>query len=323
MLFTEQPSRKPNLYPWANSFIEALHSGFWTDREFTFQSDVQNFKIDLSKDEKEIVVKAMSAIGQVEISVKKFWAKMADVFKHPAIIDLGYTIAANEVIHSQAYLRLLDVLDLNNIFEEHLETPEIKGRTSYLKKHLEHKFKDDKKQYIYSLILFTLFIENVSLFSQFYIVMWFGRFKNVLKDTNQQILYTKNEELIHTKVGIQLIKTLRKEYPELFDEELENIILTECQKAFDYESKIVDWMVGDYEGERINKTILKEYIKSRFNESLKDIGYKKIFTVDRSAKRDFEWFNEEILGNNHTDFFHKRPVDYSKKSKAFDADDLF
>ena len=34
-------------------------------------------------------------------------------------------------------------------------------------------------------------------------------------------------------------------------------------------------------------------------------------------------FEEELLGNNATDFFHTRPVEYAKNSQTFDADDLF
>ena len=32
-IFTEQLSRKPNKYPWTDQFIEAMHNGFWTDKE--------------------------------------------------------------------------------------------------------------------------------------------------------------------------------------------------------------------------------------------------------------------------------------------------
>jgi ribonucleoside-diphosphate reductase beta chain len=35
------------------------------------------------------------------------------------------------------------------------------------------------------------------------------------------------------------------------------------------------------------------------------------------------WFDEDVLGNSATDFFFKRPVEYSKKDKSFDEDDLF
>ena len=33
MIFEEQISRKPDHYPWAQEFIEAMHNGFWTDKE--------------------------------------------------------------------------------------------------------------------------------------------------------------------------------------------------------------------------------------------------------------------------------------------------
>lgn len=323
MLFEEQISRKPNLYPWTEKYIEAMHTGFWTDKEFNFQSDTQDFKARLNDAERGVITRTLSAIGQIEVAVKKFWAKLGDNFPHPSITDLGYVMANVEVIHNNAYERLLKVLDLESVFEENLKLDIISGRVNYLRKYLHKFYKDSKKQYIYSLILFTLFMENVSLFSQFYIVLWFGRYQNVLKDTNQQVLYTKNEELLHAEVGIQLIKTLRQEYPELFDEELEEKVKAECVEALESESKIIDWLLQGFEGPRLNAEVLKEYVKSRLNDSLKAIGYKKIFPVSKKLERDFEWMDEEVLGNNQTDFFYKRPVDYAKKGAPCTADELF
>ena len=49
MIFEEQVSRKPDHYPWAQEFIEAMHNGFWTDKEFSFTSDVQDFKVKLER----------------------------------------------------------------------------------------------------------------------------------------------------------------------------------------------------------------------------------------------------------------------------------
>ncbi len=48
-IFEEQLSRKPNLYPWTEQFIESMHNGFWTDKEFSFQSDVQQYKTELTE----------------------------------------------------------------------------------------------------------------------------------------------------------------------------------------------------------------------------------------------------------------------------------
>jgi len=323
MIFEEQLSRKPDHYPWTQEFIEAMHNGFWTDKEFSFTSDIQDFNVNLSETEKEMVIRTLSAIGQIEVAVKKFWAKLGDNLPHPSLTDLGYVMANVEVIHNNAYERLLKVLGLEDIFEENLKLDFIEGRVNYLRKYNHKFYKDSKKQYVYALILFTLFVENVSLFSQFYVINWFNRYKNVLKDTGQQVKYTRNEENIHALAGIKIINTIREEHPELFDEELKERIVQESQAAFKAESQLVDWMVNGYDEKGLNSGILKEFIKNRINESLEQINFPKAFDVDKSLLVNTVWFEEELLGNNATDFFHTRPVEYSKNSQTFDADDLF
>ena len=323
MLFEEQVSRKPNLYPWTEDFVNAMHNGFWTDKEFNFQSDVQDFKVNLSEKEREIIKRTLSAIGQVEVSVKKFWANLGNHLPHPGITDLGYVMANIEVIHNNAYERLLSVLELEDVFEENMKLPIIRDRVNYLKKYLNKCYMNDKKQYIYSLILFTLFVENVSLFSQFYIINWFNRYENVLKDTAQQVAYTSREENIHGIVGTKIVNVLRDEYPELFNDDLPERLKEEAQCAFEAESKIIDWIIGDYQKDNISADILKEFIKNRLNESLEQIGFEKVFDVDKDKISSTIWFDEDVLGNSATDFFFKRPVEYSKKDKSFDEDDLF
>jgi ribonucleoside-diphosphate reductase beta chain len=300
-----------------------MHNGFWTDKEFSFKSDIHQFKTQLTDQEREIIVRTLSAIGQIEVAVKTFWSKLGDNLPHPSLSDLGFVMANVEVIHNNAYERLLDVLGLNDVFEENLKLDWIQGRVKYLKKYTHRFYKDSKKQYLYALILFTLFVENVSLFSQFYIINWFARYKNVLKDTDQQVRYTRNEELIHGLVGVKLVNTIREELPELFDQELEEKIYQEAEQAFISESKIVDWMINGIDEKGLTAPILKEFIKNRINESLVQIGFKKIFEIDEDLLEETSWFDEELLGSNATDFFHSKPVEYAKKSQNYDEDELF
>jgi ribonucleoside-diphosphate reductase beta chain len=145
----------------------------------------------------------------------------------------------------------------------------------------------------------------------------------VLKDTGQQVKYTRNEENIHALAGIKIINTIKEEHPELFDEELQERVVQESQAAFESESKIVDWMINGFDEKGLSSSILKEFIKNRINESLEQIGFKKAFEIDKALLKDTMWFEEELMGNNATDFFHSRPVEYSKNSQTFDADDLF
>ena len=323
MIFEEQISRKPNNYPWTEEFIEAMHNGFWTDKEFNFKSDVQQFKVNLNDQEREIVIRTLSAIGQIEIAVKTFWAKLGENLPHPSLSDLGYVMANVEVIHNNAYERLISILGLEDVFEKNLKLDWIEGRVKYLRKYTHRYYKDSKKQYLYALILFTLFVENVSLFSQFYVINWFARFKNVLKDTDQQVKYTRNEEQIHGLVGTKIINVIREEYPELFDEELEEKIAHEAKMAFESESEIVDWMVNGINEENLTASILKEFIKNRINDSLIQIKFKPVFEIDKDIIKKTMWFQEELLGNTMTDFFFQRPTEYAKKDQCFDESELF
>ena len=324
MIFEEQISRKPDHYPWTEEFIEAMHNGFWTDNEFNFQSDIQDFKVNLNDKERDMVSRSLSAIAQIEVAVKTFWANVGQNLPHPSITDLGYVMANVEVIHNNAYERLLDVLDMNDIFEENLKLDIIQNRVKYLRKYLHKYYKDSKKQYVYSLILFTLYVENVSLFSQFYTINYFNRFRNLLKDTAQQVAYTSKEELLHAMVGMKLVNVIREEHPELFDEEFVERIRHECEEAYKAESKIIEWSVNGYESEHLSTPILQNFIKNRLNDSLTQIGIEPVFDdVDQEMLTKTEWFDEDVLGNTSTDFFSKRPTEYSKNDKSYGEEDLF
>ena len=331
-IWDEQISRKPNMFPWTTKYIRSMHDNFWTDRKFNFSADVHHFKTVLTDQYREIIVRDLSAIGQIEIAVKTFWAKLGDNLPHPALQDLGYVMANTEVVHNEAYERLISVLGLDDVFEENLKLDWVDGRVKYLKKYTHRFYKDSRKQYLYALILFTLFVENVSLFSQFYVINWFARTKNVLPATDQQVMYTRNEENIHAKVGAEIINEIRKQTPELFDDELRDRIIHEAGEAFKAESKIIDWIVNgidevvEEEGDQqvgLSAPILKEFIKDRINLSLEMIGWEKLFDTDEDLLVKTQWFNEELHGNNRTDFFNQTPVEYSKNNKSYDEDDLF
>ena len=139
MIFEEQISRKPDQYPWTEQFIEAMHNGFWTDKEFNFQSDIQDFKVNLTDKEQDMVTRSLSAIGQIEVAVKSFWANVGQNLPHPSITDLGYVMANVEVIHNNAYARLIEVLQMEVVFEKNLELDLNRNRVKNLRKY-NHKY---------------------------------------------------------------------------------------------------------------------------------------------------------------------------------------
>lgn len=96
-----------------------------------------------------------------------------------------------------------------------------------------------------------------------------------------------------------------------------------CREAFASESRIVDWIFEEGELDFLPKAVVNEFIKNRFNNSLESIGIEKIFEIDESLIAQTEWFDDEIIGTKHGDFFVKRSINYSKRTQSITSDDLF
>jgi ribonucleoside-diphosphate reductase beta chain len=89
------------------------------------------------------------------------------------------------------------------------------------------------------------------------------------------------------------------------------------------EGNIVDWIFEAGEVDFLPKAVIKEFIKNRFNNSLKSIGMEPIFDIDESLVAQTYWFDDEIVATKHVDFFDKRSINYSKKTQSITSDDLF
>lgn len=322
-IFNKRVNYKPFEYPEILSFTEAINRSFWVHSEVDFTADIQDFHSHLDDKEKEVIKKSLLAIAQIEVAVKSFWGNLYHHLPKPEFNGLGSTFAECEFRHSEAYSRLLDVLGYNNEFEELINVPVIKKRVDYLSEALAHTKSEDEKEYLFSLILFSILIENVSLFSQFAIILSFTRFKGVMKNISNIIAWTSVDEQIHANAGIYIVNKIKEEYPEYFDDETKNRIMDIVRNSIEVEAEILDWIFERGEIETVNKTNLLNFMKYRADDSLRRIGLPRVFNVSESDYQPMVWFEEEVFANSMDDFFAKRPVDYTKHDKSITANDLF
>ena len=322
-IFKPRTNILPYEYPQLLAYKDAIRHSYWIDTEFNFTEDIQDFKVTITPAERDVIKKTMLAIAQIEVNVKTFWADMYKRMPITEVGDVGMTFAESEVRHKDAYARLLRILGLEKEFQSVIEVPAIAGRLKYLKKYLDATRSRDDKMYTKSVLLFSLFIEHVSLFSQFLIMMSFNKEKNVFKGISNVVEATSKEEEIHGNFGAEIINIIKKENPEWFDEEFQELIYSACKKAYTAECGILDWIFEKGELKFLSKETIQNFIKNRFNNSLEKIGMKSIFEVDSELLKSTEWFDIEILGTKEGDFFYKKSIDYNKKSKSITEDDLF
>lgn len=322
-LFDKRIQYKPFEYPEILKFSEAINKSFWVHSEVDFTADVQDFHAHLSEAEQNAVKNSLLSIAQIEVAVKSFWGNLYNHFPKPELNGLGATFAECEFRHSEAYSRLLEVLGYNNQFESLVEVPVVKERIQYLSSALQNAKSADKKEYTVSLILFSLLIENVSLFSQFAIILAFTRFKGLMKNVSNIIAWTSVDEQIHANAGIFLINKLKEEYPGIFTQETIEHVRAVVKQSIITEGRMLDWIFGAGEIDIINKHNLTNFMKYRADESLKQIGIEPVFNVSAKDNAAMMWFEEEVFSNSLDDFFAKRPVEYTKFDKSISAHDLF
>lgn len=322
-IFSPRVNILPYEYPQLLAYKDAIRHSYWIHTEFNFTTDIDDFKTKVSDSEREVIKRAMLAIAQIEVNVKTFWADLYKRMPITEVGDVGMTFAESEVRHKDAYAQLLRVLGLEKEFQNVVEIPAIKDRISYLKKYLDGTRSRDDKMYTKSVLLFSLFIEHVSLFSQFLIMMSFNKEKNLFKGISNVVEATSKEEEIHGNFGSEIINIIKSENPEWFDEEFEKLIDSACKKAYAAEVKILDWIFEKGELEFLSKKTIENFIQNRFNNSLTRIGMKPVFDVDLSEIEKTLWFDVEITATKEGDFFYKKQVDYNKKSKSITEDDLF
>lgn len=322
-IFKFRLNLKPYEYPQLAEYKEAIQHSYWLHTEFNYTSDIQDFKVNVSEAERNAIKNAMLAIAQVEVAVKTFWGDLYHRLPKPEIGSVGYTFAESEVRHHDAYSHLLEILGLNEEFENIQNIPELMQRVDYLTRAVKLARTESNRDYTLSILLFSLFIEHVSLFSQFLIIMSFNKYRNIFKGMSNVIEATSKEEQLHGLFGIELIKVIRDERPEWFDDQLERLVIKACTEAYESEEIVIDWIYEAGDLDFLPKAVVKEFVKNRLNQSLQSVGYSPIFKVDEAVIEVTDWFDVEVVATKHVDFFVKRSINYSKRTRSITGDDLF
>ncbi len=179
MIFEKRINIRPYEYPELLDYAHAMRHSYWIHTEYSYTGDVQDYHT-MSLTEKEIFRKTMLAIAHVEVAVKSFWSDLHKTLPKPELATVGTVFGESETRHEELYSHVLELLGLQEDFITLLEVPAIQKRVEILDQAMANKEKSHQ-EFVKSLMFFSLFTENVSLFSQFYIAMSYNKFKKYMK----------------------------------------------------------------------------------------------------------------------------------------------
>jgi len=322
-IFRERTQLKPYEYSDFLDYTDAIRNSYWVHTEFNFEGDVQDFKVNTTDVEKTVIKRTMMAIAQIEVQVKTFWAELYNDLPKAEVGSVGMTFAESEVRHMDAYSHLLDILGIEDDFKQVTEVPAIKDRIDYLDKCLEKGESDDPKEHVMGILLFSTFVEHVSLFSQFLIMTAFDKHEKKFKGIANAVEATSKEEQIHGLFGQELVETIQDENPDMFGDDFDAQVQDACREAFEAEMGILNWIFEDGTLDFLPREHVDEFLKDRFNQSLENVGVDPLFKTDDDLVDETRWFDEDIMMTKDNDFFAKRSTTYNKHTQSVTAEDMF
>lgn len=318
MLLDKRDNYLPFEYPEVQPFIDKIQHSYWLHSEVNFDSDVLEFSR-LNPQQQGIMKRAMLAISQIEVSVKSFWGSLYTIFPKPEINNLGSVNAESEVRHSDTYSRLLTLLGFEDEFQTFLDDKTARDRFNWLSKPRNNS----PENVVYNIAVFSILMENVSLFSQFLIMLSYRRHLGVMKNIANGVGWTAQDETVHYECGAWLVNKMRQEYPSIeaggFSDKMRNVSI----EALNHEIKMIDYILGGDELDFLSRAAIIEFVKDRLNKSLRGLNLEPVFDCDEQLLLQTEWFYQLINGTNHRDFFDTRVVEYSVKETVFSAEELF
>lgn len=313
-LLTPRPTYAPFEYEQAYKYWELQQQSHWLHTEIAMASDINDWKIVLTENERNVIGHILKGFTQSEVFIQEYWSQMVSKwFKKPEIQMMSAAFASMESVHAVSYAYLNQSLGLED-FSAFLHEPTAKAKIDRL---IETKGKS-KEEIARSLAIFSGFNEGVNLFSSFAVLLNFSRF-NKMKGLGQIIAFSIKDESLHSEAGCWLFRTLVAEFPEIMNDELKKSIYQAARDTISLEDSFIDkaFELGPIEG--LDPKDLKNFIRHRANTKLGDLGMrKKNWTnIDKESLQRMAWFDVLSGGVNHADFFSQRVTDYSKGTMDF------
>ena len=303
----------PFEYEQAYKYWELQQQSHWLHTEIAMSSDINDWKMNLSESEKNVIGQILKGFTQSEVFIGEYWSSMVtNWFKKPEIQLMSFAFSSMESVHAVAYAYLNDSLGLTD-FAAFLHEPTAKAKIDRL---ITTKGKK-KEEIARSLAIFSAFNEGVNLFSSFAVLLNFSRF-NKMKGLGQIIAFSIKDESLHSEAGCWLFRTLISEYPEIWTDDLKKEIYEAARITVELEDAFIDkaFELGPIEG--LDPADLKAFIRHRANTKLQDLTLKSNWkNIDKEALSRMQWFDIMSAGVSHADFFASRVTDYSKGSVDF------
>ena len=303
---------RPFEYQKAFDFAKAQNDHHWTHSQIEVDSDLMQYNTEFTEAERHGINTVLKLFTTYEVHVADYWIDVVyRWFPKPEIRQMAQVFSAMEAEHALFYDKLNNALGLSNedFYLSFMEDPAMKKRMEFIDDMVDKASGPyNEKNLALSLAAFA-FVEGVVLYSSFAFLMSFQRPpKNKLKNVFTGLSYSVRDEALHADADCWLFRTFVKENDidlETLRADIESIART----SLEVEEQIIDQIFSKGKIDGITDHQLKNFVKSRINKKLKDLGLDPIYEVTYNPISS--WFYRMINAIEMTDFFDRSSTSYN------------
>ena len=252
MSLTLRPMRYPQFY---EMFRDAIKNT-WTVEEIDLHSDLADLHNKLSPAERHLVSRlvAFFATGDTIVANNLVLNLYEHINSPEARLYLSRQLF-EEAVHVQFYLTLLDtyVPDEAERFEAFAAVeniPSIRTKAEFCFKWIDSienlgqlETKEQRRQFLLNLICFGTCIEGLFFYGAFAYV-YFLRSRGLLNGLASGTNWVFRDESMHMAFAFEVVETVRREEPDLFDAEMAGQVRQMLMEAVDAEAQFAEDLLG-------------------------------------------------------------------------------
>ena len=247
---------RPMKHPVFFEMYKSAIKNTWTVDEVDFSSDIADLSHRLSKSERHLISRlvAFFATGDSIVSNNL----VLNLYKHINSPEARMYLSRQlyeEALHVQFYLTLLDtylpdIAERIAAFQAIENIPSIRKKAEFCFKWMNSiqdlvdiRTAHHKKQFLLNLVCFAGCIEGLFFFAAFAYV-YFLRSKGLLNGLATGTNWVFRDESGHINFAFEVISTVRREDPALFDLDLQERIVQMMKEAVDCEMAFAEDVLG-------------------------------------------------------------------------------
>jgi ribonucleoside-diphosphate reductase beta chain len=243
---------RPMKYP---IFYEMYKNGIkntWTVDEVDFSTDLSDLHSKMNESEKHLIHRLVAFFATGDSIVGN--NLVLNLYKHINSPEARLYLSRQlyeEALHVQFYLTLLDNYIPNPderalAFSAVENIPSIKMKADFCFKWIdsindlqEIKTTEDRRKFLMNVICFATCIEGLFFFAAFAYV-YFLRSKGLLQGLASGTNWVFRDESMHMAFAMEVINTVRKEDPSVFNEQMEEMVVQMLEDAIDCEMSFAE-----------------------------------------------------------------------------------